>query len=74
MDTHRSEQHVQAAIRELLSNYERGVAPFGPTLQDTTGALARELDAVIGTLPQPRVRERLLAEVARLLRAVGPIC
>ena len=74
MDTHRSEQHVRAAIRELLTNYERAVAPFGPTLEDTAGALARELDAVIGTLPQSRVRDRLLAEVARLLRAGGPIC
>jgi len=76
MDTRRSEQleqHVLAAVRRILASYEQGVAPFDPAPRDTSDALARELDAVIGTLPQPRVRERLLAEVARLLRAVGPI-
>ncbi len=76
MDTSRSEQleqHVQAAIREILTSYEQGAAPFGRALRDTSVVLARELDAVIGTLPQPSVRERLLAEVARLLRAVGPV-
>jgi hypothetical protein len=75
MDTRQSERleaHVQAAIREILTNYEKGVAPYSRALQDTTDALALELSAVIGTLP-PSVRERLLAEVERFLRAGHPI-
>lgn len=76
MDTGQSERmeaHVHAAIREILANYEEGVAPFCRALQDATEALARELSAVIGTLPQPHVRERLLAEVERLRRVGHPV-
>jgi hypothetical protein len=64
----RLQTHVNAAIREILGNYENGLGNFCYTPLDATGGLAFELSAVIETLPQARLRERLLAEVRHLLR------
>jgi hypothetical protein len=72
MDRPHSERlqlHVDAAIREILLDYESGLGSFCRAPLDAADALAFELSAVIETLPQARLRERLLAEVQQLLRA-----
>jgi hypothetical protein len=65
----RLQDHVNATICEILANYEKSVGPFRHAPIDAAGELAAELSAVIETLPQARLRERLLSEVQHLLKA-----
>jgi hypothetical protein len=65
----RLQDHVNATIREILANYENSVGPFCHSPIEAAGELAAELSAVIETLPQARLRQRLLAEVEQVLRA-----
>lgn len=65
----RLQEHVNATIREILKDYENRVGSFCHAPIDAADALAAELCAVIETLPQARLRERLLSEVEHLLKA-----